>query len=943
MKNGEIGSALKTEQYVCGMRFVGKSQGMGSAGVEGRIDLFWHDRCKGAWWGTPITDNKRPEGVIMRRYTLLIFATLFLIINLQHVLADDGIPDNCENQYADFYRPNLFPRYEPQSRRLLLVDWTTGAEVMVLAENLDDARIQGWSANCQYLAAAVGPVESMDSTVWDTVNNVRIGAVRDAHLKPHPITWGPQEYLVVETRNGAILWNVPANTQITLTDSFDPVTGRNFSRLRWSTEHNQLIANFAVGGRTVFDLTTGAEAPFALNVTDSVRDNPSQTGEIVVGGKAYPCQIGYEHGYRNWYRDSGYQIPGVYARYNLATHFIYLALDDLHVHDESLAVIEGDVNASWYQFRGWSANCRYFAASLGIPGEDASDTAIYDVIERRRVGTIEDARQIMHPVHWGPIGDVVMIETRDGAFLWHLPSNTRTLITENVETALEGRSGIRSFKDTVWDVARNQLLAIEFGSENRVKVYDAISGVNVIDYTLDEQVTDLSMELSANGDYLMVFSTNEVAVWNRNTNQRSASIHYPIDRGYGILISPDGHYLIRQARRALHVWDLTNLNADTSPTYTHEDVFFTLNGARFIEPTIVERPDYRGVSRLNILTGEITIHATTETANSPISVDGITGMSIPGSSNTLFVQYMKCDGFAAYNSATRQLQIQQPETGEIIRVIETDLNQTRVIGWSPYCRYLVGRVDVLSNNSVPYDDNPADDIYRDGYTNSIIIWDAETGGRVATFENPYHYGSSYGIAWSPGGDRATIMTSQGRFLINLHTGETVLLVFDLGFVQGLRGPTYWDYQRGQILVGGVSAVHAFDMRTGIERARFQRGSAIKVSHNNTILFTGLSIWNLDTYEDIQIDVDLPNRAFVDARVALSPDERYLVMGEGMIRVWDLQNLPEALNDRDPTARYDGPYAYIRSIRFVDNVTVETISVEGTQYWNIETGAEVSAP
>jgi hypothetical protein len=132
---------------------------------------------------------------------------------------------------------------------------------------------------------------------------------------------------------------------------------------------------------------------------------------------------------------------------------------------------------------------------------------------------------------------------------------------------------------------------------------------------------------------------------------------------------------------------------------------------------------------------------------------------------------------------------------------------------------------------------------------------------------------------------------------------------------------------------------AFDMRTGVERNRFM-GSGVTVDESNTILFAGTSVWNLDTFAHYQISTNIP---YFGNRVALSPDERYLVMGRGMIRVWDLQNLPEALNDRDPIARYDGPYAYIRSIRFVDNVTVETISVEGTQYWNIETGAEVSAP
>lgn len=139
---------------------------------------------------------------------LLFIFMLLALFHVGHTLAEDGIPDNCENRDGAYYQANIFPRYEPQNQRLVLISWTTGQDVQVVAIGLADTRILGWSVDCRYLATAVGPAESMDTVVWDITSNMRVGAVPDAHLQPHHITWGPNGYLVVETRNGAVLWNV---------------------------------------------------------------------------------------------------------------------------------------------------------------------------------------------------------------------------------------------------------------------------------------------------------------------------------------------------------------------------------------------------------------------------------------------------------------------------------------------------------------------------------------------------------------------------------------------------------------------------------------------------------------------------------------------------------------------------------------------------------------
>jgi hypothetical protein len=62
---------------------------------------------------------------------LLMSAILILLFTTRQatIAAGDGIPDNCEYNRGTYYQPNLFPRYEPQNTRLVLVDWATGVDV----------------------------------------------------------------------------------------------------------------------------------------------------------------------------------------------------------------------------------------------------------------------------------------------------------------------------------------------------------------------------------------------------------------------------------------------------------------------------------------------------------------------------------------------------------------------------------------------------------------------------------------------------------------------------------------------------------------------------------------------------------------------------------------------------------------------------------------------
>src|SRR5690349_8336599 len=134
-------------------------------------------------------------------FALITLSLLLFLFPHLSARANDGIPDNCE--YAQSAEQlALFPRYSASTQRLVLVSWNTGEEVRTLSEGVQVMHVLGWSADCRYLAVAEGTSEVMNTVVYDTTTSQRMGSVDDAHGKPHPITWGFNDYLVVETRSG---------------------------------------------------------------------------------------------------------------------------------------------------------------------------------------------------------------------------------------------------------------------------------------------------------------------------------------------------------------------------------------------------------------------------------------------------------------------------------------------------------------------------------------------------------------------------------------------------------------------------------------------------------------------------------------------------------------------------------------------------------------------
>src|SRR5687768_6347867 len=73
----------------------------------------------------------------------------------------------------------VFPRYERDNQRLVLVSWNTAEDIAILETNFApfDWHIYGFSPNCQYLMIGLGAVTNMSVMIWNIQTNTRVGAI----------------------------------------------------------------------------------------------------------------------------------------------------------------------------------------------------------------------------------------------------------------------------------------------------------------------------------------------------------------------------------------------------------------------------------------------------------------------------------------------------------------------------------------------------------------------------------------------------------------------------------------------------------------------------------------------------------------------------------------------------------------------------------------------
>ncbi len=292
------------------------------------------------------------------------------------------------------------------------------------------------------------------------------------------------------------------------------------------------------------------------------------------------------------------------------------------------------------------------------------------------------------------------------------------------------------------------------------------------------------------------------------------------------------------------------------------------------------------------------------------------------------------------------------ETGNVSHMIEENLELVEwgVMEWSPDCRYVVGLINRYAG---------------------MRLWDVVEGRFLQSFSYrrdswPYERGAK--VAWSPDNQQALFRTQNGFFIWRALNNSTTLLTYPAGIEYYYRSPNlntvYWDYARNQIITSGNPGAIAFDMSSGAERfvynpvyltqelsrdeQFYSLDSTIEVSHDGKLLivFTDptssdrsrdarLAVWDLNTNEGIDLNVVGAPGSW--DRIALSPDNRYLVIGYEYLRVWDLHNLAESYEERRPVYYFDGPEAFIWRVEMLESDVIETYSDDGIQRWDLHTG------
>jgi WD40 repeat protein len=416
--------------------------------------------------GTPIPNDASSitllKGkMIMRKLSILLLAIFLLSVPAFSAAAQ--APDSCPGQ------PNIFPRYDRNHQRLVLVDWTTGAEVRVLGEGLGETRIVNWSPDCRYLVTATGVGNDIDTSIWNTVTAERIGIVEDARRIPHHVTWSPDSSsVVVEGRTGAFLWYLETGQQLQLTiDGY--MDGRSFRTISWNYPAGTLdTLSRSVGNPVTFSLQTGR--PTNLNLAEGEYPGSFYPGTVLApsGDFPYTCRRG-----ASWALLVG-------ARLIYSSSHRRLAFVDSTDIQRVVLLVEDDLDllGGRTQEFGLSQDCRHIFGALRTDQPYHRTGVIWGVGAEERIQTIEDvanfanyeAYRVAPRSSWSPDARYLLVQTYRGAVLWDSADNQTILLT-----TFANDWGY-NFHSIEWDLAANQLLAVGIDAPDTTVTFDLTTG-----------------------------------------------------------------------------------------------------------------------------------------------------------------------------------------------------------------------------------------------------------------------------------------------------------------------------------------------------------------------------------------------------------------------------------------------------------------------------------
>lgn len=305
-----------------------------------------------------------------------------------------------------------------------------------------------------------------------------------------------------------------------------------------------------------------------------------------------------------------------------------------------------------------------------------------------------------------------------------------------------------------------------------------------------------------------------------------------------------------------------------------------------------------------------------------------------------------------FHKTDQLLTIIDRQTRKIYRTLATGIDGFSYAGWSPSCRYVAGNV------------------YSDGvYT--FTIWDVETGERIV------HLGKKGSLLqWSPDEHYLVARSSNENYrvadmIVNMSNNSYSLHTWFGNIVWDTASDRLYAIHRREL-----DAVHAYELSTGRHIAiyapenqadrLFIQELFLSDDHSHLVYYTsytdalhidanltrtfdgcrgGFAVYNVNTLSGQLVHTDCRKFpiSYQDGRprLALSPDNRYVVAGLDVIRVWDLQSLNP---DSSPNRIFAGPDYQTAHIRFLNNQTIETFAAREYRYglrWDLSTGEYVN--
>lgn len=302
-----------------------------------------------------------------------------------------------------------------------------------------------------------------------------------------------------------------------------------------------------------------------------------------------------------------YRPDGVVIRNEFRNQRLLLASIET---GEVVQVLDTSINNAEIAFLDWSSDCRYLFGSYD------GDAVIWDVLNGGRVAVFENVDAKNAP-YWNPGRDTLILETRQGSFLWNFRQSEPLLLGYTGEYCRVPRS--RPYQWQVeWDNERNQVFIVpNFVDGNVVIAYDQGSAQQLAAYDNSCLGGPLKFSLTVDGQRVIVFTADHetyaqfdkaITVWNRATLEHvtvDANTQSAVLPGQ-IALSPDGSLLVLARVGVMRVWDLTTLADDIQardPVRRYPVVPNTWR-TRFLDATTIELTDYSGIiTRWNVVDG----------------------------------------------------------------------------------------------------------------------------------------------------------------------------------------------------------------------------------------------------------------------------------------------------------------------------------------------------